>query len=379
MSIINKILIIIFNYLTILFITFVLIEISLCFATQFVRLPINYPTYSDSNVHSFWQDINKDFGVWHKANDSFTHKTSCFTVEYTSNSYGARDKEREMKVKKNKQRVIVLGDSFIEGFGVERNKRLSDLLEQQTGLEHLNFGTSGNFGTIQQAILYETLALKFDHNYVVIGMLPNNDFLDDSFEFGKKVYKNRYRPYYNGVYPNYKIIYFQNEFTEKFSGNQIKLYLRNFTFSYNVIKYFKSLIVYKYNSNEKSKTGYSGYYDYSQDEFLKARYSFEKIVMLANKFGKSVLLFTIPVYIDFIRSKNNKSIAPLNKALSKLSKEIGFEYLDLLPLMKGQEDIKRFFHSCDGHWSDYGHKFVSEILLENSHLYKFSVKNSKTN
>ena len=353
-----------------LFLPFFLIELCLYFVTQYIELPINYPTYSISNVQPFWRDININFGVWHTANDSFVHKKSCFDVEYTSNSYGARDKERKMKAGDSKKRIVVLGDSFIEGFGVERTKRLSDLLEVKTGLEHLNFGTSGNFGTIQQAILYETLAINFDHDFVVIGMLPYNDFFDDSLEFGKKVYKNRYRPYYEGSYPNYKITYLVSDFNKKPYKNTIKSYLRNFTLSYNIISYCISLFVYRDNSNEKLKQNYSGYYDYSSEDLLRVRYSYERIVNLANKSGKRVLLFTIPVFSDFIRYKKNKKPAPLNIALSKMSDEIGFEYFDLLPSMKKKGEIYRFFHSCDGHWNNFGHQLASEILFSKTHLYQ---------
>jgi len=357
---------------------FVLVELTMFFFTRFKDLPFGYPPYSFKiNNESFVQDINKDFGVWHKPNITFHHQRSCFNVTYYTNSYGARDPERTKQSKNNQPRVVVLGDSFVEGFGVERNRRLSTLLESKTGVEHLNFGTAGNFGTTQQAILYETLAMQFDHTHVIIGMLPDNDFSDDSLTLGKKGFSDRYRPYYVGTYPNYKIIYFKDTLNESTPNSRIgdpikiiKSYLRSFTFSYNLLSYIKRVMPYL---EENSKL-YSGYFDFSEEEFLKARFSIEKIVRLANDSGKKVLLFTIPTYSDFLRAKDSAS-TPLNSRLSKLSKSIGFEYVDLLPNMKlNTPAYEDYFLPCDGHWNPYGNKIATDILLNESLFYSKDLK-----
>jgi len=54
--------------------------------------------------------------------------------------------------------VVVIGDSFVEWFGVATDKRLSDLLKRSAGMEHLNFGASEYFSLTQEALLYETLS-----------------------------------------------------------------------------------------------------------------------------------------------------------------------------------------------------------------------------
>src|SRR5205823_2999909 len=99
----------------------------------------------------------------------------CFDAVYRSNSYGARDKDRQ-KESLGSRRVIVLGDSMIEGFGVDAADRVTDRLERATGIEHLNFGTSGDFGSIQEWLLYTRVKKDFDHSEVMLFMLPDNDF-----------------------------------------------------------------------------------------------------------------------------------------------------------------------------------------------------------
>ncbi len=172
------------------------------------------PGYSFDSVRKrFWADVNKDFGIWHEPFSQYHHRKSCFDVYYHANSYGARDKERQRV--SSQPRVVVLGDSFIEGYCLTDGKRLTDLLENDSGTEYLNFGTAGHFGTTQYYLLYKTLAKSFSHDGVLIGILPDNDFFDNDFEKGKLVHAHRYRPYFVGKYPNYQLIYFNQETLEK--------------------------------------------------------------------------------------------------------------------------------------------------------------------
>src|SRR5579863_9269336 len=84
--------------------------------------PGSKPSYRLA-YNSFWVDSNPVFGVWHRPNGTFIHKSGCYTVEYTTNSYGARDSERTLH--SSQPRTIMLGDSFIEGMGVRAEDRLS--------------------------------------------------------------------------------------------------------------------------------------------------------------------------------------------------------------------------------------------------------------
>ena len=112
--------------------------------------PSSRPTYH-LNYNLFWADINPSFGVWHRPNGHFYHQLGCFSVEYTTNSYGARDVERSLH--STQPRTVMLGDSFVEGFGLPEQERLSNILERDTGREHLNFGTGGVFSPLQYALL----------------------------------------------------------------------------------------------------------------------------------------------------------------------------------------------------------------------------------
>ena len=92
-----------------------------------------------------WLTEREPWGTWHRPNTATVHITGCFMAHYRSNSYGARDRERSRE--RSGPRYVVLGDSFVEGWGVEEDQRLTNILERRTGREFLNFGASGDFAT----------------------------------------------------------------------------------------------------------------------------------------------------------------------------------------------------------------------------------------
>src|SRR5262245_39625886 len=94
------------------------------------------PTYSLNNARSkFWIEANPDFGVWHSPEASYHHLRTCFEENYQANSYGMRDPERSLQ--SDKPRVVVLGDSLIEGYGISDGNRITDILEKSRRVEYL--------------------------------------------------------------------------------------------------------------------------------------------------------------------------------------------------------------------------------------------------
>ena len=213
--------------------TFLLLEAALFLLVASGTIPIRKPNYSFSE-EPFWSDSNARFGVWHKAGVSVRHRKSCFDVVYQANSYGARDAERDLE--SDTPRVVVLGDSFVEGYGLDVGDRTSNLLEDHAGIEHLNFGSTGHFGPTQFYLVYEWLARDFEHDAVLVGILPDNDFLDDDFDYGRIAYWNRYRPYWTGEYPDYELIYFpQSRAPENPTLARLKHVLSESTYTYNAL------------------------------------------------------------------------------------------------------------------------------------------------
>ena len=345
----------------------VLLEIACLIMVRSEYIDARIPTYSlERNAKTFWGDINKDFGVWHYPEIEFRHTRSCFDVVYRSNSYGARDIEREYR--SENPRIVVLGDSFLEGWGVREDRRMPNVLEARTGLEHLNFGTAGNFGPTQEYLLYKTLASRFDHTAVILGILPENDFQDDLPHDG------RYTPYWEGEYPHYTLRYSQgflrkSKWSEKkdLEGFDFTRFMRNFTYFQNVYETMEARInlwqkIRKQEQRENLRG--SKFCDYTEAELDRLWYSIEMIAQEAGE--RPLIVFTIPRFTDLlVYDKQRKS--RLGLALESLSQDLGSVYfLDLLPIMhrRYQDRWAELYFSCDRHWSETGHKVASDIFYE---------------
>jgi len=331
----------------------VLAEIACFIYIHVTNWPSSRPTYH-VNYNSFWADINPAFGVWHRPNGRFLHESGCFSVEYDTNSYGARDVERS--VHSTSARTIMLGDSFIEGLGLPAQDRLSNIMERDTGREHLNFGSGGDFGPLQYALVYKSMAAAFDHDLVTVGVLPDNDFFDMSLRVGKIENPGRYRPYYAD---DFSIIY-----TGHFDPNvgeslwdHAEAVMRAYLSSYHVGQYIYSRFYWR------NRPPYSGYNDYTPVDLERLKHALLDIKSTADAHHARVAVFLIPRANDFLRL-HQAHTNRLGPVMEEWGREVGVPIKDLLPEMeaRGGADYRNYFLSCDGHWSAHGNAVAAQIL-----------------
>ncbi|WP_243544829.1 GDSL-type esterase/lipase family protein [Pseudodesulfovibrio tunisiensis] len=347
-----------------------LLELGSWLYIKYVNPNIPLPTYSFVNAGSkFWVILDEHFGVWHEPDSHYLHNKSCFVVEYDANEHGMRDRSRTLK--SGAPRVALLGDSFIEGWGNELPDRLSDRLEVALGREVLNFGTSGGFGTIQEWQQYEHFVARFDHDVVMLGILPHNDFTDNSYEYAQRINSDAYRPYLVGTYPDYDLVYGAESLPDR---KRRTPWLKSFDFTlrewssfYRVMRYLGSFRVRNFTLvprweaefNESPKADRSRYYDFTPREWGLMRYSLERIVEDAG--DRPVIVFTIPVHPDFLRYDGTEP--PLSENIRLLAESKGFVYVDLLKEMADRGiDAYDIFFVCDNHWSPFGNEVAAGIL-----------------
>ena len=332
----------------------VLAELCSVLYINLTNWPSSKPTYH-VNYNSFWEDINPDFGVWHRPNGHFYHQGGCFSVQYTTNSYGARDIERSLH--STQPRTVVLGDSFVEGLGVADQYRLTNILEKETGREYLNFGTGGDFGPLQYALLYKTLAAKFDHNLVLVGVLPDNDFRDMDLAWGKTHHQGRYRPYYAD---DFSIVYsgkLDPNAGEGFS-DRVEAVLRAYLASYHVGQFLYSSLYWR------MAPPYSGYNDYNDVDFARLEHALADIKAIADAHRAQVAVFLIPTLTDFVRF-HQSGANRVGPAVANWGQANGIPVKDLLPEMDARAagNYRNFFLGCDGHWSPKGGQAAADVLV----------------
>ena len=94
-----------------------------------------------------------------------------YDVEIRTNSLGMRDDE---PAEKKSPRVLLLGDSFAMGYGVERGQLFADLLEKDLAVDVVNAGTGG-YEIIQQPRVLEALVPRLKPDAVLYALYLGND------------------------------------------------------------------------------------------------------------------------------------------------------------------------------------------------------------
>ncbi|NQV35510.1 MAG: tetratricopeptide repeat protein [Phycisphaeraceae bacterium] len=122
------------------------------------------------------RSTNAILGFELKANTRNDNPDFIATYERT-NSHGQRDRERTVQKPDGVTRIILLGDSVVEGYGLREADTLSSQLEHlyaNESIEVLNFGVSA-YCTRAEVELLKVKALQFDPDVVVL-VFVENDF-----------------------------------------------------------------------------------------------------------------------------------------------------------------------------------------------------------
>jgi Flp pilus assembly protein TadD/lysophospholipase L1-like esterase len=122
------------------------------------------------------RSTNPVLGFELKANCHSDNPDFIQTYERT-NSHGQRDRERTLQKPDGVKRILLLGDSVVEGYGLRESETISHRLEElyPDGLtEVLNFGVSA-YCTLAEIELLETKGLRFDPDIVIL-VFVENDF-----------------------------------------------------------------------------------------------------------------------------------------------------------------------------------------------------------
>jgi len=326
-----------------------------------------YERYPTSREPQYWSYIDPVVGIWRHPHADFVDMGRCYTAHYTSNSVGARDRERAIELDA-RRRVVVLGDSFVEGYGYDESSRFTEILEEKSGIEFMNWGTSGAFGTIQEWLLYESKVKAYDHSDVMLFLLPDNDFKDnDPSEYGS----DTYRPYLRKDGEEYEVYYpvaFEDRFTaSRTMGQVIKNTLDNSVYILNALRLANRIV------KDRSKAAIPGapkptYEQYSDEDLEVFLYALGEIALATEV--KRLHLFLIPRPQDMAHAETVGYDFELVRELEAFAGRYGHvEFLDLLPGMLAYAkdeglDFEDFTLGCDGHWGRHGHEATAELVFD---------------
>jgi hypothetical protein len=126
------------------------------------------PHSRDHVIPRGFLEMDHDLGWKLAAGQSVNHRSRYFGATYTSNTLGYRDKERRVEKGEGIRRILVYGDSRTFGWGVQQEKRFSNILEDRgNSLEVWNLGVPG-YGLDQEIISYEQNGISLDADEIIL-------------------------------------------------------------------------------------------------------------------------------------------------------------------------------------------------------------------
>lgn len=262
-----------------------------------------------------------------------------FSVQVSINSHGLRDDEYPLQ-KSAKKRMLILGDSFGWGFGVEYDERFSEVLEKKhPDWEIINTSVSG-YGTDQQLLYLSQKGINYKPDVVLL-LLCYNDFEDNStpaqYWYNKPCFKliNNTLQLQNMPVPGATL---QQEFDRLFLG-QTYLYARI---------YSRLLAITGQGGDGLSKQALSTDDEQSlSNKYLLTGRLIKAIHDLCSENGVQFILVSVPMKAG--RKKDY---------LHKTSIQENMQYLALDEKFAHLKEATTFPH--DTHWNAHGHQVAAE-------------------
>lgn len=146
--------------------SFILLESFNLLYNYFLIGAVAFTPFSSFNAPSLYYDMNHSYGVTRRPNAEIAKSYPWSTIKFKTNSKGFRDDEF-----KNGD-ILITGNSFIEGFGIKKEKRFSELLEAKSKkVKIANAGSAGVWSAIQSLVAIKDLnndTIKYSKNIIIL-------------------------------------------------------------------------------------------------------------------------------------------------------------------------------------------------------------------
>jgi lysophospholipase L1-like esterase len=335
----------------------ILVNLSLIVISTFVALGASEivlrvmgfkPMYVSPERDRFWK-YDPVLGWVHQPGQEGIFETPQFRTVVRINGNGLRDGTHTYQRQNDSKRILVLGDSFAWGYGVEESDRFSQRLEKSLDVEVINAGVSG-YSTDQELLWYRNEGIKYVTDLVILE-LAGNDVGDNDRQLVSTIY---YKPRFvleEGLlvstgYPVPKTSP-QGRFVYSLSQHSALAY-------FVTQRYFDAVSLYR-KSNVNSQPAnlpVSGTSTDREDFNLTIALLDEMRTTAKSKHANFMIVAT-DRWWDSTSGGTYKEF--INALQSK-----GFLVLDV-ESMPGF-DPKKMLIPDDGHWNQAGHKFVAEQI-----------------
>lgn len=329
------------------------------------------------NSNAGFHQYDPDLGFIQIPNHEATFKARDFNVLIKSNSHGFRDKEYQLIKGKGIKRVIVLGDSFTWGWGVEQEEIFCEVAEREMeNTEFINLGQNA-YGTAQELLILKKHGLKFAPDLIVVAFY-NNDLYEN---YG--VNKSVRIPYFSLEDGKLKLTHRPQP---QSTTEKIKTKLKNHFLLYHLVNHRLALLkmqrkkyVEKQRKKYAERYGISGYFFKDDSEEIINAWSITEALLkeINDLSNKRLLIMYIPTrlqveddtYQEALKLSNidggEIDLLRPNKLLSRISDRHGISFLDLTQYFR--EEYKKnvsIYFEHDGHMTKEGHRLAGKKLRE---------------
>lgn len=289
-----------------------------------------------------------------------------FTVNIKTNSHGFRDDEYAFTKPVGSKRVVVLGDSFTWGWGVEHEEIFCEVAERKLeGTEFLNLGQS-SYGTTQEYLLLKKLGMQFSPDFTVLAFFPN-DIMDN---FGQ----NPKRPTF--MLQGGELVLDQNPKPLAFS-QKIKKIMSDHFLLYSLIDYRIALLK-PLRQNPVAYDGFDNYFFKNFHEKMEGPWDVTKalLVEIDRLTNHRFLIMYIPNRLQveeetyqqalLVTKVDEESVdlSYTNTLLQEFSERHGIPFLDLTPYFRKGNEHSSLYFQWDSHMTKAGHRLAGEILSD---------------
>ena len=344
------------------------------------RIPV---VHSLTSIATF-QTYHPIYGFFHRPGASGWIETPEFVSHVAINSRGLRERELPLEKPAGTYRVLVLGDSFVEGAQVPVEDTVTRRLEEKLSaampgrpVQVINAGNAG-FGTAQELLFLEHDGRAYQPDLVILVYFIDNDLPDNGYRVARerKLDITR-RPFYvpdgkgglelrPGAPPD----------ADRFEA--VRPLLRR-SVTYNLIENFTRW--QEARDQEQAQIGKNRptYLLNPPSEWEEAWQVTEQLLgrvqASARGMGAELVVVGAPSYFQLdadawrwlvggdTRERNVYVRDAPNQRLAAISERQGLRFLDLLPATKAAHDADGgLYFPADGHWTRAGHAFAAGQL-----------------
>lgn len=299
-------------------------------------------------------------------NSKFEFGTTEYRYTVRTNAIGFRDRSHGPAKPDHTKRILVLGDSFTYGPGVEQCKIylfvLEDLLNRNAQVEHsyeVLAMACGGYGPEHYSAVLRNIGLKYDPDVVILAIYVDNDVTD-------RLDLKSLSETPPGSFTD-TVLYPMNNFLEETSHAFVFLRAR---LEYPLWK----MGLRPYNFPEVFLENVSPDLEREWERTFETLLEIQRLCREAKTSLMTILIPTIfqvqediwQKYITVYKIKPEEVDLDFpQKKFAGFLQERNFVYLDLLPTFRKSGIDEPLYFPIDRHWNEAGHELCAQILSEN--------------